>query len=151
LWAAIRKEWWWQLLAYIGLLTAGLLLGHWSWMRSAIITGLGLIATVCAVVLIVQHLRMGSSSHPVSILLRHDPQFITWIYSVRTQRMPFGIELFSSATIYFHLADGDCYSLSLPSGVLKLVSHTLNRYLPHATFGYSREMAHRFQDPPGQL
>lgn len=142
----MRKEWWWQLVAYICLFLAGLLLGRWSWTRSALVTGFGLVAVVCAVTLLVQHLRSRPDSHPIYLLLHHHPEAIVWVYTIQTQRMPFGIELFSGGTIYFHLANGEFFSLGIPNDKLKLVSHTLSRCLPHATFGYSAEKARRFQN-----
>ena len=145
LWAAIEREWWWQLVAYFGMLFAGLLLGHWAWSRSAIVAGLGLVATICAVTLLTQHLRRRPRQHPLHLLLRRHPETIVWIYTVQTQRMPFGIELFSGGTIYFHLANGEDLSMGLPADKLKLVSHTLSRLLPHATFGYSPEKAREFK------
>lgn len=133
-------------MTFVCLLLAGILLGRWAWSRSAIVTGLGLVATVCAVTLLAQHLRRRPQAHPLQALLHRQPEAIVWIYTVRTQRMPFGIELFSGGTMYFHLADGEDLSIGLPEDKLKLVSHTLSRLLPHATFGYSPEKARRFKE-----
>ena len=145
LWAAIEKEWWWQLATFVGLFFAGIVLGRWGWNQSAIVTGLGAVAVVSSFTLLAKHLRQRPAIHPLRILLHQHPQAIVWVYTVRTQRMPFGIELLSGGTIYFFLADGEELSIGLPDDQLKLVSHTLSRLLPHATFGYSPEKARRYQ------
>ena len=89
--------------------------------------------------------------HRLVQLLKNQPQEIVWIYSVVTQRMPFGFHFSQTGILYFKLRDGDEISLELPAQQLKLVSKTLNRLLPHATFGYSEDRAQWFRANPELL
>jgi hypothetical protein len=65
--------------------------------------------------------------------------------------MPFGFEIVQSGLIYFKLENGEDYSVSVAAKDLKLISRTLNRLLPHATFGYSQEKANIYDIDPKQL
>lgn len=84
-------------------------------------------------------------------LLENHPEKIVWVYSIRTQSMPYGFRIWDTGTMYFKLLDGDEISVSLPSGKLKLVSKFLNRVLPHAAFGYSDERRQQFEHDPALL
>ena len=88
---------------------------------------------------------------PLWSTLQYTPQHIVWVYTVITQRMPFGFEIVQSGLIYFKLDNGEDYSVSVAAKDLKLISRTLNRLLPHATFGYSSEKANIYDIDPKQL
>ena len=77
--------------------------------------------------------------------LREHPERIVWVYSMVTERMPFGLNLMRSATLYLVDDRGEAHDFSLPPDRLLLVTKTLNRLLPHAEFGYTeeREQRHR--------
>ncbi len=77
--------------------------------------------------------------------LRTSPARIVWVYGLITERMPFGLNLMRSATLYLVEADGKVHDFSLPSGQLLLVTKTLNRLLPHAEFGYTEERELRYR------
>jgi hypothetical protein len=88
---------------------------------------------------------------PLWSTMKYTPQRIVWVYTVVTQRMPFGFEIVQSGLIYFKLENGEDYSVSVAAKDLKLISRTLNRLLPHATFGYSQEKANIYDIDPKQL
>lgn len=88
---------------------------------------------------------------PLSNLLRDEPEKIVWVYSILTQRMPFGFEVNQTGTMYFKLIDGDELTVSLPADQLKSVSRSLNTRLPHATFGYTKEREQWFMAHPAML
>jgi hypothetical protein len=72
-------------------------------------------------------------------LLEHHPRQIVWVYSIVTERLPFGFNVARAGLMYFKLADGDEITVSLPAERLPWISRYLNDRLPHATFGYSRD------------
>jgi len=72
-------------------------------------------------------------------LINHQPKKIVWIYSIVTQRMPFGFEMMNSGTLYFKLIDGDDISVSLSKDDILILAETLNTILPHASFGYTKD------------
>lgn len=88
---------------------------------------------------------------PLWSTLQHTPQHIVWVYTLVTQRMPFGFEMVQSGLIYVKLENGEDYSVGLAAKDLKLISRTLNRLLPHATFGYSKEKENIYDIDPKQL
>ena len=98
------------------------------------------------------------SKHPIVTQLEERRQDIVWFYTVRTQRMPFGLKLFESGLLYIKLIDGSHHCLSLPSSQLRVVSNFLHRKLPHASVGYNEEREQWYlaspelllQDPPNE-
>lgn len=78
-------------------------------------------------------------------LLREEPTDIVWVYSMVTERMPFGFRLTSMATIHLVDREGQVHCFGLKPEELKLVSKTLNRVLPHAEFGYTPERELKFR------
>lgn len=83
--------------------------------------------------------RMAVHKAPLFQLLLHQPRKIVWVYSVLTQRMPFGFEFSRHGLMYFKLLDGTQIEVSLPEKHLVRVSAFLQRLLPHASFGYTAE------------
>ncbi len=77
--------------------------------------------------------------------LRTHPERFVWVYGLVTERMPFGLNLMRSATLYLIEANGTVHDFSLPARQLLLVTKTLNRLLPHAEFGYTEERELRYR------
>lgn len=141
-----------QIVAAIALVIFGLVLCNLFFSRNIIWMIISLTACVCGLVLLfraIQQLRVERCK--LIILLENQPRDIVWIYSVLTQRLPFGFQLAQSVTLYFKLIDGDEISLSLPKHQLKLVSKWLNRVLPHTTFGYNKKLEQQFKLRPELL
>jgi len=92
-----------------------------------------------------------AAQHPLLQLLHRQPQHIVWVYSISKDLMPFGLYLFSRGVLYFQLDDGRSLDLSVPARQLKLISRTLNRLLPDASFGYSIERRQLFALDPKRL
>lgn len=84
-------------------------------------------------------------------ILKTEPEKIVWVYSVITQRMPFGLQFSKNGLMYFKMIDGNEISISMPNKELKVVSRFLNRLLPHATFGYSEDKAKAYRKNPKVL
>ena len=92
-----------------------------------------------------------NDEYPITTVLLKKPRKVVWVYSVVTQRMPFGFVINHSGTMYFKLIDGSEMTLSLPAEELKSISEMLNYHLPHATFGYSKEKEQWFLAHPEML
>ncbi|MBV6653640.1 MAG: hypothetical protein KI786_07790, partial [Mameliella sp.] len=60
-------------------------------------------------------------------------------------------QLLRNGTLYLKLRDGDDVSVSLSADDLKVVSRYLNRLLPHATFGYTKDREQWFMASPLML
>ncbi len=93
----------------------------------------------------------GTSGPRLFYLLEHRPRHIVWVYAVVTERLPFGLQFGSSCTMYFKLLDGDEVSVGLSVKEQRDVSATLNRLLPHATFGYTRDREQWYMADPAML
>ena len=88
---------------------------------------------------------------PLMKMLIKKPQKVVWVYSVVTNRMPFGFQFSKNGLIYFKMIDGNEISIGMSEKELKIVSRFLNRMLPHATFGYSEEKEKRYLENPELL
>lgn len=146
---ALKKEWRQQVLASFALGLAGLSLLYFFYPKYWILSGLGFLLSPIGFGLCLKKVRQGEGQHnQLMTLLEKEPSKIVWVYSVVTQRMPFGFALSNNGLLYFKLLDGDEICLSLPVTQLKLVSKTLNRLLPHATFGYDDNKAQWYLADP---
>lgn len=90
-------------------------------------------------------------AHLLWVTLLNNPLRIVWVYSVRTQVMPFGFYLWETGQMYFKLVDGQEFCLFVPARKLRMLSRFLNKLLPHATFGYSPENEKLYRENPLQL
>jgi hypothetical protein len=124
-----------------------------------ILTVFGLLCTVLGLRFLSKLLRVKhTEEHRLFRLLIKQPKQIVWVYSVVTERLPFGFQITRYGTLYFKLADGDEISVSMPAQELKRVSKFLNPILPHASFGYTRDREQWYiasplmllQDEPGE-
>ena len=76
---------------------------------------------------------------------------IVWVYSILTQRMPFGLQINRQAILYFKLIDSNEITLTVPEKDLSDISLFLNQHLPHASFGYTQERAQWYMANPALL
>lgn len=149
---AIRREVLFQIVATNLLLLVGFLLALFQFDKSVFLTIIGLGAVVLSARLLwINFPSFLIHNHTLYKILYEHPQKVVWVYSEVTQRMPFGLELFSTGVIYLHLLDGSHDSVALPAKKLKLVSKFLNRLLPQATFGFSKERQQQFDIDPFML
>lgn len=72
-------------------------------------------------------------------IIDHQPEKVLWVYTLKTNLMPFGFKIKDKGLIYFNLDNGDDICIKMPAKDLKLVSRFLNRLLPNAMFGFSEE------------
>lgn len=86
--------------------------------------------------------------HELMRTIQQHPKDIVWIYSIITKLSPFGINLYSSGTLFFKLANGEEITLDASAKSLKLISSSLNNVLPHATFGYTQEREQWYMASP---
>lgn len=141
-----------QLLAGALLWIAGIALGALFFRRHPLLA----ILAMAFIVLGVQWMYSGMRNrkldhHPLMLLLHRQPQNIVWIYTVNFDVMPFGVQMIRRGDLHVRCADGAEHVVSLPAHRLKLVSHTLSRMLPHATFGYSPDKESAFLVNPELL
>lgn len=139
LWDGLQSEWRQQQLVALGMLVTGVGLVVWTMTRQD--AWLGLVGGLAATAAIYWLIRL-SGRKPVSELyhlLREEPERIEWVYAEVTERNPFGFRFSRMAVVYLVEGDGEEHSVQIRADKAKLVSKTLNRVLPHATFGYSEE------------
>ena len=84
-------------------------------------------------------------------LLLNSPTKIVWVYSILTQRMPFGLQTTRQAVLYIKKLDGDEISLEVEEKDLPKIMEYLNQRLPHASFGYTPERAQWYLAEPALL
>ncbi len=147
---AVRREQYRQLVAFSLLLASGLIFCCFAVNHNALITIAGVLFTIlgaAALFHVCKHWR----EDRVAYLLQYQPRQIVWVYSLSLQVAPFGIHLFRRGTLFFKLCNGEEISIAVPSHKLRLIARTLNRLLPHATFGYTREREEQFRRSPMSL
>ena len=149
---ALIRETRWQLAASIALMLAGLVLLGFFYKSSIIVSLLGLLMCVTAARYIYAFSAIKEAEdHPLIQLISYEPERIVWVYGEQTERLPFGLQFSRSSVLYFKLIDGEEFSVSIPSRYVKLVSKTLNRLLPEASFGFSEQRAIHYAEKPGLL
>jgi hypothetical protein len=147
---AIIKEARLQLLAGCLLLLCGGGLVSFAFSRSTLLTIVGM-ALLLWSIQILWTVQLNPDKSKIMGLLYYHPRQIVWVYTIVTQRMPFGFHFTDAGLLYFKLLDGDEVSISLPTHQLKLLSRTLNRVLPHALFGYSDDRETLYNTDPKML
>lgn len=131
---------------------SGMALVYFGLKGSVALVILGLVLVVLAVRMVLLLIKYWEvERHPILQTICHRPKDIVWVYALVTERMPFGIQFIKNGVLYFKLKNGEDLSVSLSAKKLKLVSKTLNRLLPHASFGYSVEREQTFITDPEQL
>ena len=149
LWESVEREHRGQqlaavLLVTVGMLTAGLTLRYNIW--------LPFVGALAATLGAFWMLRLLGEQRVDALRrdLREDPTRFVWVYSVVTERAPFGLSVMRSGTLYLYEVNGYVHDFSLPAEKLLLVTKTLNRLLPRAEFGYTeeRELKYRGEITP---
>ncbi|MCP9236744.1 hypothetical protein [Lewinella sp. JB7] len=138
LWDSLEREHRLQQLTALGLVVCGLAVSLFTLSGSAVLPFLGMLVATLGVFWLVRLLgkRPAASWRE---RLREEPERIVWVFSLVTERMPFGLNLMRSGMLYLVDADGEMHDFSLKADHLLLVTKTLNRLLPHAEFGYTEE------------
>ncbi len=144
LWDSLEREHRTKQVAALCLVIAGLLLCFMNLRSSATLPFAGSLLACLGLYWLFRMLGL----QPVAAWreeLRARPERYVWVYGLVTERMPFGLNLMRSATLYLVEGDGTVHDFSLPAGKLLLVTKTLNRLLPHAEFGYTEEREMRYR------
>ncbi len=149
---AIERESMVKLILCLALFIAGMTLVGTTLKSSLLLSLIGFFAVLWSLRLCAFAAReLHSEDSKLYYILRHQPRRIVWVYAVVTQRMPFGLTFSRQAVLYFKMIDGDEITVSVPARKVRLISKTLNRLLPHATFGYSEEKARTYDKQPEML
>ncbi|NJO87031.1 MAG: hypothetical protein HC821_03095 [Lewinella sp.] len=145
---AAQREWRQQQWAAVGLLVGSITAIVYGSRIGSPVWGFGGGLLACLALFWLLRLSGRKPSRELYALLADQPERVRWVYGERTQRLPFGLKLADTGTLYLVLDDGERLAFSLPSSKLKLVSKTLNRVLPEAEFGYTPARAAKYQGPP---
>ena len=141
-----------QLFSLFLMLSGSIAIIIFSFEKSVILPALGLIGLIISIQLLYRTVRtLHPNENKIIQVLHTKPQSIVWIYSVKTERLPFGFQLSTATTLYLKLVDGDELSVSLPGKDLNVISSFLNKLPPHATFGYSPDRAQWYHISPDML
>ena len=139
LWAGMRREWQQKTVALVMLLLGCTALAYSCWEEPLIVLVFAFICLAGALLALMWHWRGPSEMQLLQRLLHDQPRRVVWVYSLRTEYHPFGLQFLQQNLIYFKLDDGSNVSVRLPSRRLRLVMRILQRALPHTVFGYRRE------------
>ncbi len=132
--------------------TVGMLMSTYYFETNKTLYALGIVLSFTGFYVFFLYLRkLPPNNNYLIQLLKYDPQKIVWVYSIVTQRMPFGIAFNQSSLLYFKLIDGNEIVLSLSEKKIRAVMKELNAQLPHATFGYTRDREQWYLADPAML
>jgi len=149
---AAKKEQRTKLLSAIVLLVFAVALIALFFGKNNLLSVVGLIALLFAVQFGYQYFRYPDVQQmPLFVLLKRKPQNIVWIYSVVTERMPFGFKINHNALMYFKLLDRDSICIAVPAERAEVISNGLNYLLSHATFGFSEDKEQLYMAAPEML
>jgi len=87
----------------------------------------------------------------ITDLLDHGRKQVVWVYPYIMETMPFGIKLFDSTRLYFHLLNGENLQLYCRSREANELMEELRIYFPRACFGYSQEKEFMYEYDPAML
>lgn len=149
---AAKKEQRTKLLSAIVLLVFAIALIALFFGKNNFLSVIGLIALLFSVQFGYQYFRYPVIQQmPLFVLLKRKPQDIVWVYSVVTERMPFGFKINHNALMYFKLLDRDSICIAVPAERAEIISSGLNHLLPHATFGFSEDKEQLYMAAPEML
>jgi len=89
--------------------------------------------------------------NPLIKQLRDHPEEIVWVYSILTQRMPYGFEISKNGIMYFKLLNGDEMTITVREQHIPIVAKMLNKMLPHASFGFTKDREQWYIADPALL
>jgi len=149
---ALKREIHLKLMASVALLLFGELLCVFAFQLNGAIVIVGIVLTVLGIKFTRDALLNRNVDNSLLLqLLINAPEKIVWVYSIVTQRMPFGLEFSKNATIYFKLIDGDEITLDMSEKETENVLKMLNTKLTHATFGFTKDREQWFMADPALL
>ena len=149
---SLRRELRLQFVAIVFLLGFGMYLVMSSFQKSIILGITGLAITMISIRLLHRSIQYWKvEDHPLIQVLFRKPNQIVWVYSMVTESLPFGFQFHNRGTLYFKMVDGNEFSVAIPAKHLKLVSRTLNRQLPHASFGFTEDRQRLYRTNPEAL
>ncbi|MEM8526756.1 MAG: hypothetical protein AAGG68_19100 [Bacteroidota bacterium] len=149
---AAKREQRTKLWSAAGLLAFSIVLIALFFGKNNLLAVVGLIALLFAIQFAYQYFKyLEVQQMPLFLLLKRKPQDIVWVYSIVTERMPFGFKINHNALMYFKLIDKDDICLTVPAERAELISSGLNHLLPHATFGYSEDKEQLYMASPEML
>jgi len=152
LWTSLYREWFQILLALLLVVVVASALTVVGYFKFGLMLILGGILLFTALYGLARHLLQPSTLVRLRKVLYEDPRHGVWVYTIRTNYQPFGLQFLQQNLLYVKLSDGTEYSANLPARKLKLVAKILHRALPHVVVGYSDKRALLYErDPEGFL
>ncbi len=95
--------------------------------------------------------RLRNKNYSCKLALEQKPKSIVWVYSVKTQRLPFGISVSDEILLYFKTVNKKEFSIKVKEKELSEIMAFLNGLLPQATFGYSLDKDQWYEADPHLL
>lgn len=118
----------------------GLILLYFFWRENAGFVIVGMLLSITGLKFLFDTLRSPKPAYsPLVHTLSFQTDKIVWVYALKIDNMPFGIQLVSNGRLAIKLDDRTELSLSIPSEDISSTSKQLQQLLPHATFGFSAE------------
>ncbi|MEM9887445.1 MAG: hypothetical protein AAF849_16235 [Bacteroidota bacterium] len=149
---AAQKEQRTKLIVSVGMTLAGIALLVLFFEKNTALSIVGLLFLFFGIQFGYQYFRYREvDKMPIFNVLKYRPKSIVWVYSVVTERMPFGFKINQNALMYFKLINGDTMSISVPSERAEMISAGLNYLLPQASFGYTEDREQWFMAAPEML
>ena len=148
----LRKEQIQKWIAASCMLCIGLLIVFFCFQSNTAFTILGMALSVLGMRYIYLYFPSRRSPEFQLIqLVKCHPEQIVWVYSIVIEHAPFGLQFSRKATLYFKLLNKKEWSVSVSSKEVENISKALNRVLPHATFGYTRDREQWYMADPALL
>jgi len=117
-----------------------------------IMLGSALVAFLSALLFLRSILRFWKpASSPILQILHQASKNIVWIYLIEVNIAPFGIRFRKEQTLCLRLLNGDMLQIRLSEKDVPLVMLGLEKQLPHANFGFSKEKEQLYNIHPSLL
>ena len=109
-----------------------------------------MILSICGAILLpygIYHFLHVRNSTLIKVL-KQDPDDVVWIYHYIMIQKPWGVQIRKSCLLYFHLLNGDHFTISIPAKKAENLMDDLKPHLPLTTFGHSVEKEQLYKADP---
>ncbi len=145
-----------KLIVSVVLILAGLLfifyMPHFSNRSFYFVRIIGSLSTLSGTALLMLSLiHFDVRKNKLLLLLNKHPEDVVWIYYNKVQMIPFGVKIRDRCTLFFNLRNREKHLINISEDEVQRLVKYLNRKVPRATFGFSREKEQLYLANPDLL
>ncbi|MCP4437917.1 MAG: hypothetical protein GY810_03155 [Aureispira sp.] len=79
------------------------------------------------------------NTNPIMDKLHNNNRSIVWVYTIKIDFSPLGVQFWNQHTLSFRMHDGEELQMRAYDTEIPDIERALKQFLPHTTFGYTKE------------